>query len=217
LGQRSRKRRASAAIPDPRNSSPEDGVRRRPAGGESSAGDRSHGAGGLEQSSAGDHGAGELERSSAGDHGAGGLERGYARGRQKDAEARAALKPLKPGERPLAVKVAAVLAAVLLVANLTVYLVGWEVQGTQPTLRGMLIYSAILGAAAVGMWLGKYWAVLGFQMLLGITIVFTALGLLRASNWEAVVFCVGVLVVCVPLFWFLIRAMARLQMPTRTR
>jgi hypothetical protein len=31
------------------------------------------------------------------------------------------------------------------------------------------------------------------------------------------VFCVAVLAVCTPLFWFLIRAMARLQMPTRTR
>ena len=57
----------------------------------------------------------------------------------------------------------------------------------------------------------------GFEMLLAITIILTAAVLLRASNWQAVVFCVGVLGVSGPLFWFLIRAMARLQMPTRTR
>jgi hypothetical protein len=80
-----------------------------------------------------------------------------------------------------------------------------------------LTYSVVLAAAAVGMWRAKYWAVLGFEMLLAITIILTAAVLLRASNWQAVVFCVAVLAVCTPLFWFLIRAMARLQMPTRTR
>ena len=49
------------------------------------------------------------------------------------------------------------------------------------------------------------------------TILISALFLLRASNWQAVLFCVGLIGVCTPLFWFLIRAMARLQMPSRTR
>ena len=75
----------------------------------------------------------------------------------------------------------------------------------------------VLGVAAVGMWFNRYWAVLGFQMLLAGSIIIAALFLLRASNWQAVAFCVGVLAVCGPLFWFLIRAMARLQMPSRTR
>ena len=158
-------------------------------------------------------------RASAGgrSHGAGDVQRGYARSRQRDEEARQALAPLRPGERPAAVTVAAIVAVVLLLANVAVYLAGWEVQGNQPTVLGLVVYSVILGAAAVGMWLRKYWAVLGFQMLLAITILINALALLRASNWQAVVFCLAVLAVCVPLFWFLIRAMARLQMPSRTR
>ena len=83
--------------------------------------------------------------------------------------------------------------------------------------KAVLRAADVLGAAAVGMWFGRYWAVLGFQMLLAGTILISALFLLRASNWQAVVFCVGVIGVCTPLFWFLIRAMARLQMPSRTR
>ena len=36
--------------------------------------------------------------------------------------------------------------------------------------------------AASGMWQAKYWAVLGFQALLGVSIVFVFLALLVASN-----------------------------------
>ena len=145
------------------------------------------------------------------------MSRGYARSRAKNDAARENLEPLKPGERPRAVTTAAILAALLVVANAVVYIAGWDVQGSQPSLRGLLTYSVVLGAAAIGMWRAKYWAVLGFEMLLAITIILTSAVLLRASNWQAVVFCVAVLGVCTPLFWFLIRAMARLQMPTRTR
>jgi hypothetical protein len=145
------------------------------------------------------------------------MSRGYARSRERTDEVRAGLEPLGPGERPLAVTIAAVLAAALAIANVVVYLIGWDVGGKEPTLRGLLIYCVILGTASVGMWLGRYWAVLGFQMLLAGSILISALFLLRASNWEAVLFCLGVIGLCTPLFWFLIRAMARLQMPSRTR
>ena len=54
------------------------------------------------------------------------LERGYSRSRRRDEEARAALVPLAPGERPLAVTVAAVVAAVLGVANLVALIVSYD-------------------------------------------------------------------------------------------
>ena len=145
------------------------------------------------------------------------MSRGYARSRARADDARAGLEPLAPGERPLAVTIAAIFAALLAAANVLVYLIGWDVGGSEPSLRGLLIYCVVLGAAAVGMWFGRYWAVLGFQMLLAGSILISALFLLRASNWQAVVFSLGVIGVCTPLFWFLIRAMARLQMPSRTR
>jgi hypothetical protein len=145
------------------------------------------------------------------------MSRGYARSRARADDVRAGLQPLAPGERPLAITIAAILAALLTVANLLVYLIGWDVGGKDPSLRGLVVYCVVLGTASVGMWFCRYWAVLGFQMLLAGSILISALFLLRASNWQAVVFSVGVLAVCTPLFWFLIRAMARLQMPSRTR
>ena len=145
------------------------------------------------------------------------MTRGYARSRARNDAVRASLEPLAPGERPLAVTVAAVVAAVLAVANLAFFLAGWEVAGDDPSPGGVLVFCAILLAAAVGMWLRRYWAVLGFQVLLGITLVYAGLSLLFPSNWQAVVLAVGVMAAAGTLFWFLIRAMARIQMPERHR
>ena len=149
--------------------------------------------------------------------GAAEMQRGYARSRERTDAVRAQLRPLSPGERPLAVTIAAVLAGLIALANLVLFLAGWDVQGEDPGTVGTLIFCAIMALAAVGMWARQYWAVLGFEMLLGVAIVGAALSLLRASNLAGVALSVGLIAVCTPLFWFLIRAMARLQMPSRTR
>ena len=141
------------------------------------------------------------------------MARGYARGRAKDAEARAALEPLAEGERPRAVTVAAVVALVIAVANLAGFAAGWEIDGRQPGTGGFLVFEALMLAMAWGLWNARYWAVLGFEALLGITLVIAGLGLLVASNWQAAVLSVGMIATAGPLFWFLIRAMARIQMP----
>jgi hypothetical protein len=142
------------------------------------------------------------------------LQRGYARGRQKDAEAREALAPLAPGERPTAVTVAAVVAALIGAGNVVLTLTGSH---ERQRIVGGLVFAAIMFVAAVAMWHRKYWAVLGFQALLGLSVITASLALLVASNVEAVVRSVVIIVAAGTLFWFLIRAMARLQMPTRTR
>jgi hypothetical protein len=142
------------------------------------------------------------------------MRRGYARGRARDEEARAKLQPLAPGERPLAVGLAAILAALLGLSNLVLVLAGYEVEGGGST-AGALIFAAIMAAAAIGLWRCRYWAVLGFEALLGIAILFSALSLMVASNLAAVLLCVAIIAVASPLFWFLIRAMARIQLPAR--
>jgi hypothetical protein len=142
------------------------------------------------------------------------MARGYARSRERDDAARAALVPLAPGERPRAVVAAAALAALIAVGNLVLIAAGWEVDGERPVVGG-LVFTAIMVLAAVGMWQLRYWAVLGFEVLLGVSLVFALLGLLRASNLAGVLACLGVIAVAGPLFWFLIRSMARIQMPER--
>ena len=145
----------------------------------------------------------------------GGGARGYARSRERNEAARAALEPLAPGERPLAVTIAAVLSFAVAVANLVLYLAGWEVRGQDPALGGALVVCVVFAVAGFGMWRTRYWAVIGFEVLLGVLIVSAALSLMLASNLSGALLSVAVIVVAGPLFWFLIRAMARIQMPKR--
>jgi len=143
------------------------------------------------------------------------MARGYARGRARDDAVRAALPPLAPGERPRAVTIAAILAALLGTANLVLLAAGWEIEGGAQSVIGVLVFAGLMGAAAIGMWRCRYWAVLGFEALLGIAIVYAALALMVASNLAAVLRCLAVIAIAGPLFWFLIRAMARIQLPAR--
>jgi hypothetical protein len=142
------------------------------------------------------------------------MARGYARGREKDAAARAALKPLAPGERPAAVTVGAIVAAVLAVANLVALVLGFD-PGEPSKAITTVLGLAILVAVAVGMWRARYWAVLGMQTLLALTMIASSLALLRASNLAGVALAVGLVGGSGALFWFLIKAMARIQMPER--
>jgi hypothetical protein len=141
-------------------------------------------------------------------------ERGYARMRAKEDAARAQLEPLREGERPLAIKFAAALAAAIGIGNLVLLASGWQLSnGEQPGLLQSLALPVFMLVSAVAMWQRRYWALVAFQGILGISIIFAFLFLLRASNVEAVLLSTGVLAVCGTLFWFLVRAMARVQMP----
>jgi hypothetical protein len=137
----------------------------------------------------------------------------YARGRARDEQARAALEPLRPGERPRAVTVAAIVAALLAVGNLAAAPLVDE--RTTDQWRTAALQAVVLLVAAVGMWMGRYWAVLGFQIVLAIAVVWAGVSLLVSSNLLAVVLCLAVLAGAGTLFWFLVRALARLQMPRR--
>jgi hypothetical protein len=155
---------------------------------------------------------------------AAGAARGYTRSRAKDEAARAALKPLRPGERPTAVTVGAAVAAVLAVANLVALVVGWDTgpgSGSGDSdedgraVAGSLLVTAVLAVVAVGMWRAGYWAVLGMQTLLAITIVFASLGLITATSAWAAILLVLIIAGAGTLFWFMVKAMARIQMPER--
>jgi hypothetical protein len=137
-----------------------------------------------------------------------------SRSEQRAAEIRAGLEPLAAGERPGAVTVAAVVAVVLAILVVVGELKGARI-GKRGTLPGALLLAGILLVAAYGMWRARYWAVLGFEALLAFQIVVAALALTVASNLLAVVLCVAVIGLGGWLFWKLVRAMARIQMPER--
>jgi hypothetical protein len=128
---------------------------------------------------------------------------------------RAQLEPLDAGERPGAVTVGAVVASVLAVGNVVLFAIGVKVGGQKPTVSGIAGPTLIMAVCAWGMWRAKYWAVLGMEALLGILIVIFAVLLSAASNVQSAVIAVAVILAAGTLFWKLVKAMARIQMPQR--
>ena len=157
-------------------------------------------------------------RAPSADTRAGAPARGYARGRAKDEAARASLRPLRAGERPTAVTVGAVAAGALALANILAVILGWD-GGTDAergqALAGSLLVTGVLVVVAYGMWQAKYWAVLGLQTLLAITMVFASIGLITAASAWAALLLVAIIAAAGTLFWFMVKAMARIQMPER--
>lgn len=137
------------------------------------------------------------------------------RGEPANEAARADLNALAAGERPAALVVAILVAGALGIANVALYAAGVDVRGKPPSAAGAIGFAAIMLAAAWGMWNLRYWAVLGFQALLAVTVVIAALSLAVASNVAAVALCVAIVVPGGFLFWKLVRVLARLQMPQR--
>jgi hypothetical protein len=138
-----------------------------------------------------------------------------SRSERKDADARAALMPLEEGERPLAVTVGAIATIAIVVANIVVYLAGVEVRGDRPAALSFFAFAAVMLTMAWGLWRARYWAVLGLQALLAILILIVSLVALKLESVIDVVICLGILVPSTTLFYFLIKAMARIQMPER--
>jgi hypothetical protein len=130
----------------------------------------------------------------------------------RNAEAREALRPLDPGERPLGLRLAVALAALLALLNLVVIAGGW---GSSSQRTQGAVFAAALVVLAVGMWQRRYLAVLAFELLLGLSMVYAMLSLLVASNVLAVLLALAVIAFSAPVFWLLVRVMGRLQAPRR--
>ena len=144
------------------------------------------------------------------------MARGYARAEQRNREAREALQPLAEGERPGVVTVAAALCGLIALSIVGGYLAGVEVEGEKPHLAQVLAPALIMGTMAWGMWRARYWAVLGFQLVLVFLIFSAVVGLaLQASTVPQFAATLALLAVAGTLFFLMVKAMARIQMPTR--
>ncbi len=144
------------------------------------------------------------------------MEHGYARAEERNQEAREGLEPLAEGERPLVVTIGAVVAALIAASVLISYLAGAEVNGEKPRLAQVLAPALIMGVMSWGMWRARYWAVLGFQLLLVFLIFSAVFGLaVQVSSVAQFAATFGLLVVAGSFFYFMVKAMARIQMPSR--
>ena len=130
---------------------------------------------------------------------------------ERDEQARAALQPLGPDERPralmVAVAVSAVLAVAVLVGGLTVH----DLSRRGGSLPGAIFLATIFAVLAVAMYRRRYLAVLGFEALLAFQIIVASLALVVAATIKAAALCLVAIALGGWLFWKLVRVMGRIQ------
>jgi anti-sigma factor RsiW len=134
----------------------------------------------------------------------------------KDDEARAALTPLAPGERPPALLVAVAVAAVTAAAVVAGVLSSHELSRHGGSVPGGAFLAAVLLLLAVNMFRRRHWAVLGFEGLLAFQVLVAALALVLARTLPAAAACLAAIALGGLLFWNLIRVMGRIQVTDRS-
>lgn len=148
-----------------------------------------------------------------------------ARTEAKNQAARDALVPLREDERPRVVTIGAVVSALIAISILAGYAAGIEVRTfdaegvardeQRPPLAQVLAPSILLAIMAWGMWRARYWAVLGFQVVLLIALIAASLGLVQATEWQQAIGNVVLIAAAGTMFFFMVKALARIQMPQR--
>jgi hypothetical protein len=138
-----------------------------------------------------------------------------ARHEERNRAAREALKPLAPQERPLVVTAGAAISAVIAISVPVAYVLGATVNGDRPHVIQVIAPALLMGAMAVGMWRVRYWAVLGFQAVLALLILEATLGLIGAGGPVQVIGNAALIAIAGTFFYFMVKALARIQMPER--
>jgi hypothetical protein len=134
---------------------------------------------------------------------------------EKNRRVRESLDPLEPNERPTVVTISAIVALVIAVGNPLAYLLLPSLGVDRPPLINVVWPTILMGMAAYGLWRARYWAVLGFDVLLVFLMLACVNLLIIASNAVVAVVAVLLIVGAGALFFFMVKAMARIQMPER--
>ncbi len=149
--------------------------------------------------------------------GADSMSAGYAKAEVKNEKVREGLESLKEGERPTVVTVGAgfafVVAAIFWVSTVVALLTDTKVNGVEPNVAQLISTAVVMSVLCWGMWKTRYWAVLGFQMLLVLLMLAAIAGLVVAGTLIQLVSTTILLVGLALLFFFMVKAMARIQMP----
>ena len=133
----------------------------------------------------------------------------------KNQAARDTLEPLPEGERPTVVTLGAIVAGLICLSILVAYAAGAEVEGERPNVAQVAAPALLMGIMAWGMWRARYWAVLGFQVVVLFLMIAAALGLVRAGSSVQVIGNVILIAISGAFFYFMVKALARIQMPDR--
>lgn len=147
--------------------------------------------------------------------------RGISRSELRNERARAELEPLAAGERPLAVTIGALVSLAIALSIVIGWLAGAEVRVTgtdlskRPSPFQVFPPAILFAVMSWGMWRARYWAVLGFEAIMAIIMVGSFITLIAATSVFKAVSSALVLAAAGALFWFTVKAMARIQMPTR--
>jgi hypothetical protein len=139
-----------------------------------------------------------------------------ARYEERNEAAREQLEPLAEGERPAVVTVAAVISAAIAVLSIAGFAL-WGVLRDDPRPNGIgsISFAILVGAMAYGLWRTRYWAVLGFQAALVLVILAATLGTVSALTVGLLIGNLVIIAISGTLFYFMIKAMARIQLPER--
>jgi ABC-type multidrug transport system fused ATPase/permease subunit len=123
---------------------------------------------------------------------------------------------MKEGYAKAELRNQAVVAGLIAVTNVAGYQAGVKVNGETPKLPQIIAPAGIMGVMAWGMWRARYWAVLGFQLILVFLIFSAVFGLaVQVSTVGQFAATLGLLAVAGTFFVFMVKAMARIQMPER--
>jgi hypothetical protein len=135
---------------------------------------------------------------------------------ERNRASREALEPLAEGERPAVITAAAVITMAIAVLSLAGFAL-WDLlrDDQRPNEIGTISFVIILGAMAYGLWRARYWAVLGFQAALVLVLLGATLGMVRALSVGLLIGNLALIAIAGTLFYFMVKAMARIQMPER--
>jgi hypothetical protein len=130
---------------------------------------------------------------------------------QRETRARAALQPLREGERPAALLVAVAVCVALAVAVVAGAVSVKDLSRHGGSLPGAAVLAFTLALLAGGMYRRRYWAVLCFEALLTFQILVTSLALVVSSTIVAAGACLLSIGLGAWLFWKLVGVMGRIQ------
>lgn len=145
--------------------------------------------------------------------------KGISRSELRNEAAREELEPLAEGERPRVVTVGAIVSGLIAASIAIAWIAGAKVQVTGSDLSErpnpfQVFPPAILFAVmAYGMWRARYWAVLGFEAIMAILMVGSFIALIAATSVFKGISAAFVLIGAGSLFWFTVKALARIQIP----